>query len=443
MNGSHNLNVITMMRVFLVVTSLFCLGSFARAQHETVIYSFGANAGDGIDPEGGLIADSLGNLYGTTFEGGQNGYGTVFELSPPTVSGPWIETVLYSFTGTDDGANPIGSLIFDATGSLYGTAMHGGNLSCASGGCGTIFALAPPSEQGVPWTETTIHRFAGASDGADPNGGLVFDRNGNLYGSTTYGGSSSSLCSGPPISGCGTVFQLVPPAVEGGQWASSVLYSFTDGDDGGFPEAPVIVDDAGNVYGTTFSGGNVTCDFAACGTVFELVPTGETWAETVIHNFGSIFEDGFSPRTASLVLTRSGALVGTTPEGGNPGNFFQGGVVFGMLQPSNSTREWTYAVLYAFGQFPDDADEPLAGVTYSNDALYGTTFGGSSKASGCVFQLTPEKLGVWKESALYSFDGGSNGGFPAAPLLIGSGGLYGTTESGGTANRGTAFRITH
>jgi uncharacterized repeat protein (TIGR03803 family) len=429
-NSACSLRGLSICAFVLLVSSVFVL-----AEDEQVVYAFGTQTGDGTAPGGGLIADASGNFYGTTGHGGMNRAGTVYELSPtvpPSTS--WTETVLYSFSGNADGANPAGGLVFDAAGNLYGTASSGGDASCAIGGCGTVFELRPPTVQGGNWTETTLYAFAGGSDGVGPNPGVVFDQAGNLYGTTNYGGSNGPLCMGPPVSGCGTVFELSPGTMPGYPWTEAILYSFTEGVDGGFPLAPLVLDSAGNLYGTTVSGGSVECDFGPCGTVFEISPSGDgVWTETVIHNFFG-GGDGQSP-AAGLFLDKSGALVGTTPEGGK----HSGGTVFGLLPQG---RSWAYGILYSFGKSMNDGEAPRAGVISINGMLYGTTFNGGSNALGTIFQLTRISSGVWKESGLYSFKGGSDGKDPQiAILLLHNGALYGTTGSGGSANGGTVFRI--
>jgi uncharacterized repeat protein (TIGR03803 family) len=241
------------------------LAQSARAQtptaggwSEKVLHSF--NDTDGAYSSAGLIFDKNGNLYGTTLEGGDygcsaSGCGTVFELTP-TAGGGWTETVLLNFNGSD-GSGPQAGLIFDAAGNLYGTTV-GGGTNCPPFGCGTVFELTPTAGGG--WTEKVLHSFGNGTDGANPFAGLIFDAAGNLYG-TTYGGGTYRC----GASGCGTAFELTPAA--GGSWTETVLYSFSRGNDGFEPEAGLIFDSAGNLYGTTAVGG--TYDG---GTVFELTP---------------------------------------------------------------------------------------------------------------------------------------------------------------------------
>jgi uncharacterized repeat protein (TIGR03803 family) len=220
---------------------------------ETTIES--VTSEDGDFPAGNLVFDAAGNLYGTTREGGAFDSGTVFELSP-NPGGTWTETVLYSFTGatgTTDGNDPAGGVIFDAAGNLYGMTEAGGGS-----GNGVVFELSP--NPGGTWTETVLYSFQGGHDGSAPNlSTLTFDKAGNLYGETAFGGSDR--CSG---SGCGTVFELSPTG--GGSWTESVVYRFQS-TDGSSPWRGLVFDAAGNLYGTTLLGGAY-----GQGTVFELKP---------------------------------------------------------------------------------------------------------------------------------------------------------------------------
>jgi uncharacterized repeat protein (TIGR03803 family) len=217
------------------------------------LYVFTGNAGgQGPDYQGGLTSDMAGNLYGTTSYGGPYIGGQVFELSPPVTQGSaWTETVLYNFGGfVGDSQVPLGTLVFDASGNLYGTTASDGQY-----GYGTVFELTPPAAGGAPWTENILHNFKGGSDGSVPNSGVVFDKAGNLYGTTFFGGSLNS----------GTVFELSPSG--GGTWSETVLHSFTGKSDGGTPFAGLMVDHLGNLYGTTAFGGNF-----GLGTVFRISP---------------------------------------------------------------------------------------------------------------------------------------------------------------------------
>jgi len=270
---------------------------------------------DGANPKASLIWDAAGNLYGTTANGGVYRAGTVFEMTP-RAEGGWTEKVLHNFGSNGDGHSgvdgryPQVSLIWDAAGNLYGTTQWGGthddNGTCYQLGCGTVFELTP--RQGAGWTEKVLHNFGSGMDGVHPWASLIWDAAGNLYGTTSEGGTH-----GPH--GPGTVFELSPQS--GGGWTEKVVHNF-DGDDGGDPFAGLIFDAAGNLYGTTEAGG----DYYA-GTVFELTPNGSGgWTEKVLHNFGSGM-DGADPN-ASLIWDAAGNLYGTTTQGGTHG----GGTVY-------------------------------------------------------------------------------------------------------------------
>jgi uncharacterized repeat protein (TIGR03803 family) len=285
---------------------------------ETVLYTFCSvtNCADGADPWSSLIFDSAGNLYGTTYNGGSgtcmSGCGVVFKLTPSPHG--WKETVLHTFTGGPDGANPVTGLALGPTGTLYGTTMFGGNRNNCSGisgytpGCGVVFKLAPTSRG---WKWSVMHTFTDGRDGANPAAGLTLDSAGKLYG-TTYSGGNVNKCSGIN-KGCGVVFELTPTA--SGRSKENVLHAFTGGTDGGNPQAPVIFDAVGNLYGTTWNGPTTN------GVVFELTPTSNGWKENVLHTFNG--QDGANP-AAGLTLDSAGNLFSTTYDGGKHGY----GVVF-------------------------------------------------------------------------------------------------------------------
>lgn len=251
--------------------------------NETALYRFG-NVPDGASPYSEVVFDQAGNLYGTTYGGGLNDAGAVYELLP--FDGGWAERVLYSFAGGDDGALPQAGLIFDTGGNLYGTAS-------ADAHYGTVYELTP-SEFG--WTEQTLHLFQDYSLGASPVGGLIFDRSGNLYGTTIYGGAHTS----------GTVFQLTPSQ---GSWTFTLLYSLAgNGTEG--PSANLILDAAGDLYGTTYADGAY-----GFGAVFKLTRSAGAWTYTSLHDFtgGS---DGGGP-LGQLISDSNGNLYGTTGLGGS------------------------------------------------------------------------------------------------------------------------------
>jgi uncharacterized repeat protein (TIGR03803 family) len=327
---------------------------------ESVLHSFCSrtNCVDGERPIAGLIFDQAGNLYGTTYAGGAKGWGTVFRLTPHP-NGSWTESVLHSF--------PVGSgpcclpLIFDTAGNLYGTTLFGG-----ASGAGTVFKLTPHFNGS--WTQSVLHEFG--AEGSSPIG-VIFDAAGNLYGSAQEGGASSA----------GMVFKLTPHS--NGSWTESVLHRFT-GMDGSNPNS-VILDVAGNLYGTTVLGGNLSqCGGAGCGLIFQLTPSaGGRWTETVIHRFTS-GRDGWFPY-AGLIFDTAGNLYGTTGTaacGGDPGC----GVVF-KLTP-NSKGGWNERVLHTFADHP--GAHPGAGLIFDPAGnLYGTTAGDLSTTFGSVFEITP------------------------------------------------------
>jgi len=279
---------------------------------ESVLHNFCslANCADGFDPTASLTFDAAGNLYGTAQQGGNaacaQGCGVVFKLTPNS-NGSWTESVLHTFN-VADGAFPTSGLIFDSAGNLYGTTFNGGTFDA-----GTAFKLAPNADR--TWTESVLYNFCNLSTcGYNPDASLVFDGAGNLYGTTHGGGSAVCVC--------GTVFKLTPNS--DGSWTESVLYLF-NGTDGAYPAAGLIFDTEGNLYGTTSYGGISSCSspngLYTCGTVFELTPNSDgSWAESVIRYFSSAaFPQG------SLTFDAAGNLYGTTPSGGfaNNGRLFK------------------------------------------------------------------------------------------------------------------------
>lgn len=324
---------------------------------ERVLYRF--NGPDGSNPTGSLIRDSAGNLYGTTLLGGTSFLGNVFKLDP---SGRL--TVLYSFAGQPDGASPYSGLIRDQAGNLYGTTIAGGGGTCvgvagAPDGCGTVFKLDPTGD------ETLLHSFSGSPDGAEPYAGLIADQAGNLYGATSFGGSGSCTASGEPT-GCGTVFKLDKSGT------LTVLYSFQDDKDGNYPSGTLVMDAAGNLYGTTYQGGAF-----GQGAVFRLDSSGH---ETILHSFKLYpTHDGERPN-AGLTIGPSGILYGTTLFGGTTGE----GTLFAVTPTGKE------GVIYSFDAKSEQL--PYAGVVRDQSGnLYGTTQFGGDKSCFCgvVFRLAP------------------------------------------------------
>jgi uncharacterized repeat protein (TIGR03803 family) len=386
-----------------IVAAVLATGSAqAQAYNETVLYSFKGGT-DGALPFAGLVQDAQGNLYGTTINGGSEGVGTVF-----MVDTAGKETVLHSFTGTGgDGAGPRGGLVRDTQGNLYGTTYQGGDLACsAPTGCGTVFKLDTTGK------ETVLHSFTNDPDGAYPEAGLVQDMQGNLYGTTLQGGSEGAgtvfkldttgketvLYSFGSAGGDGTFLQagllldsqgtLYGTTYTGGTHGDgtvfkvdktgkeTVLYSFTGmGGDGETPYYAGVVRDApGNLYGTTVYGGA-----SVFGTVFKVDSTGK---ETVLYSFTGGTKDGAYPE-AGLVLDTQGNLYGTTISGGAAGN----GTVFKLDTSGKET------VLYSFTGTKGDGAAPQAGLVLDmQDNLYGTTTSGGASGEGTVFKLASAAL---------------------------------------------------
>ena len=411
--------------VATVALAMIATPTLASAQTETLLHIFKNN---GTDPEAAVIADAAGNLYGTTLFGGTYDYGTVFELAPKA-GGGWAEKVLHSFNNDGvDGTGPVAGLVIDAAGNLYGTTPRGGAYTY-----GVVFELSP--RKGGSWTEKILHSFGNSLDGQVPVAGLVMDAAGNLYGTTQYGGAHAVAGIG------GTVFEL--RAKTSGGWIEKILYSFTDnGRDGYEPVTGLIFDGAGNLYGTTIYGGSdrVHCTLG-CGTVFELTPRSGAWAESILHNFAGGSTDG-AGLFGGLVIDGAGNLYGTTYEGGAgacPFGAVTCGTVF-ELTPAGSGN-WTES-LYSFNNA--DGFSPEAGLILdSSGNLYGTTvYGGAYKEGGTAFELTPTAGGGWTETLLHSFASGNDAAYPLAGLTFGpSGVLYGTA-SGGAGGPGAVFEIT-
>jgi uncharacterized repeat protein (TIGR03803 family) len=370
--------------------SVFQLISKGGSWTETTIYSF-TGGGDGANPIAELAIGKNNVIYGTTYGGGAYGYGTVFQVSP-VAGGGWSQRVLYSFAGSaagGDGAYPaVGVKVVASSGILYGTTYSGGTA-----GLGTVFSLTP-SQNG--WIEKVLYSFQGGSDGANPLTNLTVGSSGQLYGTTSQGGSVTNS-NGTFVNG-GTVFELTNSA---GTWTESRLYTFTGGSDGGFPESAVILAPSGVLYGSTFWGGTpAACavgDYPqGCGTVYQLTaPTGggTPWTETVLHTFTKRSPDGAHPY-GNMALNGSGMLFGTTYSGGanvdvcSSDSYNGCGTVFELKPPSTSGGNWTKSNLTVFPGSPGGGTPN--GVILSKGSLYGTTIvGGSEGGYGTVFVLVP------------------------------------------------------
>jgi uncharacterized repeat protein (TIGR03803 family) len=342
----------------------------------------------------------------------------------PAVSEASVLSTLYNFRGMGaaDGSSPTG-LVLGPNGVLYGATYQGGR------GFGTIYQLTEISP-GV-WTETMLYEFAGGVDGSSPKGCLALASDGTLYGTTAGGG----------VAGKGTVYELSPPATEGGAWTHTVLYSFTGSNgDGATPYAGVTIGSNGSLYGTTVSGGA-----AGYGTVYQISQgdmSGNGFAETVLYSFDKQKGDGVAPY-GGVVMGASGALFGTTHAGGYKGK----GTVYMLSPPAVAGDPWTETLLHSFATKTGDGAAPYAGVVINpRGVLFGTTYGGGPLGLGTVYSLTPPSAsnGSWVETILYQFTGqGTDGAEPYSGVLIGPGGmLFGTTNFGGGLGSGAVYTLT-
>jgi uncharacterized repeat protein (TIGR03803 family) len=360
---------------------------------------------------GDLIFDGAGNLYGTTFEGGDcQSCGTVFRLSPNS-DGTWKRTTLFEFNGKDEGGSPRAGLAMDAAGNLYGTTTANGEF-----GDGTVFELSPLKDGA--WKLTTILPFNG-ENGAVPQAHLILDAAGNLYGTTIQGGNSA--CN----AGCGTVFELSPAA--DGTWKHTTLLEF-NGKDGASPYCPLVFDASGNLYGTTAGGGKF-----GDGTIFELLPESDgVWHFTTLFAFND--KDGAFPR-GGLVLDAAGNLYGTT-EGA--GQTFKPGTVFKLSHESNGA--WKLTTILEFDI--RNGSTPTAGLIFDPAGnLYGNANDGSF-GEGIVFRLSPQSDGKWKETILLTFNLKNRLAAPAGvPVLDAAGNLYDSASQGGKLGGGVVFEL--
>jgi len=387
----------------LIALALTVLGSSAQAQTFSVIHNFTGVPRDGANPYAGLTIDQVGNLYGTTRNGG-SGYGMVFELKH-TNSG-FLFRPLYSFAGGNDGASPEAGVIIGPDGSLYGTTTSGGGAPPE--GVGTVFNLKPPPAACktalCPWMETVLQSFNEAN-GSYPYSEVTVDQAGNLYGTVRSGGERDD----------GAVYELT---FFNGGWTESTAYSFS-GSDGQYPLAGVIFDNMGNLYGTTLAGGS-----SGYGTVFQLVPANGGWRENILYTFQD-GNDGAAPY-AGLIFDPSGNLYGATVGGGRNG----GGTVF-ELTPSNGS--WALKTLYSFNTGAHGCGGPNGTLVMDGAGnVYGTTCSEGAYGYGNVFELTPSG-NSWTYTSLHDFTGGSDGAMPYGSVAIDANGkLYGTASQGGT-----------
>jgi hypothetical protein len=375
------------------------------AWKKSVIYAF-PNGGDGYisEPLARPTFGPSGELYGTTYFGGTSGVGTVYELAAPSApGGTWTETTLFSFSlASGEPQNPEAGVVVGKNGVLYGTVQYAGlSPNCtlfgeALYGCGAVYSLTPPASPGGAWTQQTLYTFQGGGDGAVPLSDLAIGRNGELYGTTYLGGPG--ICSPnmeDAASGCGTVYELDPPASPDGAWTETVLYSFSGGSDGGYPNS--VVYEGGVLFGTvTFGGNPKNCGGIGCGGVFKLSPpavAGNPWTERIVYSFTGP-PDGLYA-AAGVVVGQDGKLYGTTRSGGdsqtcpqNPGC----GVVF-ELTPPQDEYGWREEVIHRFTI--TDGFYPTASLAIDKGGnLFGTTVYGGNSADcnggcGVVFEVKP------------------------------------------------------
>jgi len=344
---------------------------------------------------------------------------TVFMLAVAAAPAAQGQTysVIHNFTGSD-GDSPQAGLTFDKAGNLYGTTRYGGSHNA-----GTVFKV---TRHGSGWLFTPLYNFTGGYDGSNPDSRVVFGPDGSLYGTTTFGGQYRS----------GVVFRLRPSASACKTaicpWTETVLYSFTGQSDGAVPEGDLVFDQAGNIYGTTFAGGQGNCVplFSGCGAVYELTPSQGQWTPTVLHTFTGL-SDGGAP-TSGLIFDQAGNLYSTTYAGGA----YSLGTAF-ELTPSGAG--WTESVLHDFAGGNDGAN-PEAGLVFdSSSNLYGVTAFGGSHIYGTAFELQASN-GGFSYSILYNF--GVESETPVPTLTLDSAGnLYGTAQSGGTGGVGAVFQL--
>jgi uncharacterized repeat protein (TIGR03803 family) len=425
------------------------LATSAHASTYQVIHDF--TGATGSIPVGSLVADASGDFYGVTSQDtGETGKcaglgcGNVFKLYK-TAAGGWASTNLHKFAGgTKDGSSPQAGLAFDSAGNLYGTTWQGGLY-----GAGIAFELSPSPASTSGWTYSVIYNFgASYADGEEPQTALAIDASGNLYGSTISGGNTTGYCHNLS---CGVVYELSPSS--SGTWTETVLHSFS-GSDGAWSRGTLVFDTAGNLYGTTEYGGNLTdCDGGGCGTVYELSPNGSGgWTQTVLYNFTGE-SDGKYPWYAGVIFDSAGNLYGTTGGGGHNSQCNGGCGVIYELSP-NGGGGWTETVIHSFTGDDDTPGAAGAWPEYNLTAdasgnLYGGAYWGGKDGDGVIYKLSPSGGGIWTESLLHYFTGGSAGAYPyQSGLTFGSdGNLYGMTIGGGNVSDcnngcGTVFRVT-
>jgi uncharacterized repeat protein (TIGR03803 family) len=402
--------------IMLAAMAVMLTTSAWAAPKYRVLHAFGAG-NDGAGVWDSVTIDASENVYGTTSGRGAYGGGTVFRLTPRS-GGHWSETILHNFGLQNDGAGPLGGVLIGPSGALFGTTQTGGGSRTA----GIVYSLSPRNGK---WREEVLHRFSFGDRAGNSWGNLVMDQQRNLYGT----GASA--------------FEL-SPSPKG--WIEAVLHEFIGkNNDGSGAFAGPIRDAAANLYGTTMHGGGSNECGDGCGTVWELEPPasdddsgGKAWNEIILHRFGFASDDGVFPALGQLAMDGEGNIYGAADGGKLPG-----GVIFKLTQVADgssvASRE---TILYNFTGGAD-GNHPGGGVILDGAGnLYGTTIAGGGTGNGVVFKLSPQADGSWKYTLLHTFIG-TDGFQPDANLTLGPGGkLYGTTATGGAHGGGVVFQLT-
>ncbi|HEY3637279.1 MAG TPA: choice-of-anchor tandem repeat GloVer-containing protein [Rhizomicrobium sp.] len=329
--------------------------------------------------------------------------------------------IIHTFVDIAKGARPRAALTSDASGNLYGTTYTG-----APDGNGTVFELSPPANGKKKWTQTVLHRFTtNVKNGIYPDSSVILDKDGNLYGTTSEGG----------INDAGVIFELVRPIEAGADWHEIVIHRFTGGADGGTPHGTMVFGPDGALYGAAGFGGK-----SGAGLIYRFSQMGNgKWKEDILYNFTNGADGGYPYCTP--IFDGAGNLYGTALNGGNTGN----GVVFELAPPAPGGKKWAETVLHSFDDSTDGVEPRMGVIMDGSGNLYGTTESGGSIGYGAVFEVSPPAQGgsSWTENVIYSFDFSPNGGSPAYSNLVmdGTGNLYGTTQTGGTAKNGVVFEL--
>lgn len=408
----------TVFAAVAVAAITFSLAVSGQAQTETVIYDFGLGYG-GSYPDGTVALDGAGNIYGST-QNGANCCGTVYELSP--FKGGWRHKVLKGFGSGSYGSYPAPTLALDTNGNLFGSTINGGDTTknCNGTGCGVVFELSETSSGN--WTEAVLHTFSGGPDGGNPNGNLLVKPDGSVYGTTVRGGNDHN-CTTKYVQGCGVVFKL---SNNGAGWRETVLYTFTNAV-GGNPNGGLVMDAAGNLYGTTEVGTPI---------LFELSPTASgPWTETTLVNF---LDEGLGAPDSGLFMDAAGNIYGATAAGGGDCPLRGAcGYVF-ELSPATGGG-WNQTILHTFNAGSDFA-YPFGVTMDSSGHLYGVAIYGYTDSAcgeyGCggVFELSPSTGGTWNESILHVFTDGADGNPNglSGVSVDSTGAIYGTAAAGGS-----------